>query len=100
MLAVQGLRPMPAAVTPPVVVGEDGPSNILLVQKLRDPATPYAGALRLRAALGRRAELVTVDSGGHDAYVANGNACGDALVTEFLVSGRRPAGGGYCPAGR
>ncbi|MEV7357880.1 alpha/beta hydrolase [Kitasatospora sp. NPDC091276] len=84
---------------PPVRVTGRGPANILLAQNLRDPATPYAGALKLRAALGDRARMVTVDSGGHDVYRANGNACGDAAVTDFLVTGRRPAGDVSCPAG-
>ena len=82
---------------PPVRVSSDGPSNILMVQNLRDPATPYSGALRLRRAFGDRARMVAVDSGGHDAYVANGNACGDALVTEFLVTGRRVGADTRCP---
>ncbi|QKW22099.1 alpha/beta fold hydrolase [Kitasatospora sp. NA04385] len=82
---------------PPVRVGSAGPSNVLLVQNLRDPATPYSGALKMRAAFGDRARMVAVDSGGHDAYLANGNACGDALVTEFLATGRRPARDAFCP---
>ncbi|MFD7643749.1 alpha/beta hydrolase [Kitasatospora sp. NPDC059795] len=82
---------------PPVRVTSDGPSNVLLVQNRRDPATPYAGALKLRAAFGDRARMVTVDSGGHDAYLANGNACGDALVSEFLATGHRPARDAFCP---
>ncbi|GLY74527.1 hypothetical protein Airi01_027940 [Actinoallomurus iriomotensis] len=35
--------------------------------------------------------MVTVDSGGHDAYPANGNPCGDRLVTAFVAEGRRAA---------
>ncbi len=80
----------PAPTEPPVRVTPDGPSNILLVQNLRDPATPYSGALKLRQVLGNRARMVAVDSGGHDAYAANGNACGDRLVTDFLTTGHRP----------
>ncbi|GAA4874309.1 alpha/beta hydrolase [Kitasatospora terrestris] len=83
---------------PPVRVTPAGPSNVLMAQNLRDPATPYTGALKLRAALGGRARMVAVDSGGHDAYAANGNSCGDALVTRFLTTGRRPAGDVLCPA--
>ncbi|MGW4809887.1 alpha/beta hydrolase [Kitasatospora sp. NPDC004272] len=82
---------------PPVRIDSRGPSNVLLVQNLRDPATPYSGALKLRAAFGDRARMVAVDSGGHDAYLANGNACGDALVTEFLATGRRPVRDALCP---
>ncbi len=91
--------PYPPA-EPPVRVTPDGPSNVVLVQNLRDPATPYAGALKLRQAFGGRARMVTVDSGGHDAYLANGNACGDGLVTTFLLSGRRPAHDAFCGAQR
>ncbi|MFF2075838.1 alpha/beta hydrolase [Kitasatospora sp. NPDC058162] len=87
-----------APAEPPVRVTGRGPANVLLAQNLRDPATPYGGALKLRAAFGDRARMVTVDSGGHDVYLANGNACGDAAVTDFLVTGRRPAEDVSCPA--
>ncbi|MFC4513990.1 alpha/beta hydrolase [Streptomyces ehimensis] len=72
-------------------ITSQGPSNILMVQNLRDPNTPYSGALKMRAALGDRTRLVTVDSGGHGAYLANGNACGDRAVSAFLTTGQRPA---------
>ncbi|WP_189412819.1 alpha/beta hydrolase [Streptomyces griseoviridis] len=81
---------------PPVRITARGPSNVLLIQNARDVATPLAGAHRLRDALGRRAVLVTVDSTGHGAYLAHGNACGDATVSRFLATGERPAGDTYC----
>ncbi|MEV5318298.1 alpha/beta hydrolase [Streptomyces sp. NPDC052687] len=81
---------------PAVRITDRGPSNILLVQNERDPATPLAGALKLRAALGDRARMVVVDSTGHDAYLAHGNACGDATVSRFLASGERPVRDRYC----
>ncbi|KAF2780235.1 secreted protein [Streptomyces sp. OM5714] len=80
----------------PVRITDRGPSNILLVQNERDVNTPLAGALRMREALGRRAVMVTVDSTGHDAYLANGNACGDATVSRFLATGQRPDADLYC----
>ncbi|MBE3008795.1 alpha/beta fold hydrolase [Microbispora sp. NEAU-D428] len=80
----------------PMRVTSQGPSNVLLVQNLRDPATPYSGALRMREALGSRARMVAVDSGGHGSYLVNGNACGDDAVTTFLVSGERPARDTIC----
>ncbi|MEU7104157.1 alpha/beta hydrolase [Streptomyces sp. NPDC046215] len=100
---------MPANITPcafwkggatekPTRVTDRGPSNILMVQNLRDPATPHRGGLKMRAALGDRARLVTVDSGGHGAYLAHGNACGDGLVTNFLTTGSRPERDVTCPA--
>ncbi|MES4833247.1 alpha/beta hydrolase, partial [Streptomyces anthocyanicus] len=58
--------------------------------------TPLAGALRMREALGRCAVMVTVDSTGHDSYLANGTACGDATVSRFLATGQRPGSDVYC----
>lgn len=87
-----------APAEPPVRITGHGPDNVLLTQNLRDPATPYSGALELRAAFGDRARMVTVDSGGHDVYRANGNACGDEVVTDYLITGRRPARDVFCPA--
>ncbi|BCY11970.1 alpha/beta hydrolase [Actinoplanes sp. L3-i22] len=88
----------PAPVEPPVRVTPDGPSNVLLVQNLRDPATPYRKALNLRTAFGDRARMVAVDAGGHGSYLENGNPCGDAWVTAFLTDGTRPAHDVTCPA--
>lgn len=75
---------------PPVRITDRGPANVLLVQNERDVSTPLPGALKLRAALGQRATMVTVDATGHDAYLANGNACGDRTVSRFLATGERP----------
>jgi pimeloyl-ACP methyl ester carboxylesterase len=81
----------------PTRVTADGPADILMIQNRRDPATPLAGALRMRDALGGHARIVVVESGGHGAYVANGNACGDRAVTDFLAAGTRPAHDVTCP---
>ncbi|MEW2496132.1 alpha/beta hydrolase [Streptomyces nodosus] len=80
----------------PVRITDHGPSNVLLIQNTRDVATPLSGALKLRTALGRRAVLVTVNSTGHNAYLANGNTCGDRTVSHFLSTGRRPTRDTYC----
>ncbi|MFE0803217.1 alpha/beta hydrolase [Streptomyces sp. NPDC058812] len=80
----------------PVRITDRGPSNILLVQNERDVNTPLSGALKMREALGRRAVMVTVDSTGHDAYLAEGNACGDRTVSHFLATGERPDADLYC----
>lgn len=93
---------MPCAAWPyppreaPVRITGRGPSNVLLVQNERDAATPLSGALKLRKAFGGRAVMVTVNSTGHDAYLANGNACGDRTVSRFLATGVRPARDVYC----
>src|SRR5439155_1292131 len=76
-----------------------GPANVLLVQGLRDPATPLPGGQAMRAALGDRSRLITVDIGGHAVSYgvnANVNSCADANVTEFLVTGRLPATDRFC----
>ncbi|MEV3972455.1 alpha/beta hydrolase [Streptomyces sp. NPDC050698] len=81
---------------PAVRITDRGPSTILLVQNRRDVATPLAGARKLRRTLGDRAVMVTVNSTGHDAYLANGNACGDRTVSRFLATGERPGSDLYC----
>ncbi len=93
---------MPCAAWPyepreaPVRITGRGPSGILLVQNERDVATPLSGARKLREAFGRRAVMVTVNSTGHDAYLANGNECGDRTVSRFLATGERPGADTYC----
>lgn len=82
---------------PATQITSHGPSNVLLIQNLRDPSTPYSGALQLRRALGDRARMISVDSGGHGAYLANGNACGDRTVTAFLTDGSWPDRDLTCP---
>ncbi|MBF6050672.1 alpha/beta fold hydrolase [Streptomyces eurocidicus] len=74
----------------PTRITADGPSNILMIQNQRDPATPYRGALKMREALGDRARLVTVDAGGHGVYLDTGNNCADRAATDFLTKGTRP----------
>ncbi|MFJ1798960.1 alpha/beta hydrolase [Streptomyces sp. NPDC088180] len=81
----------------PTRITDEGPSNVLMIQSLRDPATPLAGAVKMRAALGDRARMVTVGQGGHGMYLGNGNACGDRVVSDFLVTGERPARDAHCP---
>lgn len=81
----------------PTPITDDGPSNILMIQSLRDPATPHFGGLEMRAALGDRARLVSVDQGGHSVYLGVDNGCGDRAVTTFLTTGERPQRDTRCP---
>ncbi|RSD19298.1 alpha/beta hydrolase [Amycolatopsis eburnea] len=83
---------------PPVRISDRGPSNVLLAQNLRDPATPLTGALRLRQALGNRARLVTADQGGHGTYLFGTNSCANDTVTAFLTTGLRPPQDKACAA--
>ncbi len=87
----------PAKPEAPVDISQAGSSNILLVNNLRDPGTPYVGAVELRRALGGRARLVTVDEGGHLSYLYGDNACADGIETAFLVDGKRPPTDWFCP---
>ncbi|GAB3826256.1 alpha/beta hydrolase [Kribbella italica] len=88
----------PDPIEPQVKISDRGPANVLMVQNLRDPATPMPLALKLRKAFGDRARLVTIDQGGHGAYVFTPSKCGNNTVTDFLVTGRRPAHDKFCPA--
>ncbi|WP_410669769.1 alpha/beta hydrolase [Amycolatopsis sp. cmx-4-68] len=83
---------------PPVRIGDHGPSDVLLSQNLRDPATPLAGARHLREAFGNRARLVTADQGGHGAYLFGTNSCLNDTVTAFLTTGARPNRDTNCAA--
>ena len=49
----------------------------------------------MRAALGRRARLVSVEDGAHVVAFNAINACADGYATAFLISGALPADG-YC----
>ncbi|MDA3625894.1 alpha/beta hydrolase [Saccharopolyspora sp. WRP15-2] len=77
-------------VEPQVEITDEGPSNVLIIQNLRDPATPLAGARKLREAFGDRARMVTADQGGHLAYLFLDDQCVHRIATNFLVNGERP----------
>ncbi|MGW6199369.1 alpha/beta hydrolase [Kribbella sp. NPDC055110] len=77
----------PKPIEEPVKVGDAGPSNVLMVQNLRDPA---GRAVQLRKALGDRARMVTADQGGHGVYLLNKNQCANTAATSFLLTGRLP----------
>lgn len=83
-------------VEPPVKVTDDGPANILMVQTLRDPATPYLGALGMRRALGQRARMVTVDTGNHGAYDPSTPSCAVRETHRFLETGVLPLRDQFC----
>ncbi|WP_409462519.1 alpha/beta hydrolase [Amycolatopsis sp. GA6-003] len=82
----------------PVQFSDQGPSNLLLLQNLRDPATPLSGALETRAQFGDRARMVTVDQGGHGVALPSLNSCGFNAAVDYLVRGVRPATDKFCGA--
>ena len=85
-------------IEPQVRIDDHGPSTILMVQNLRDPATPLGGAEDMRRALGDRSRMVSVDDGGHGVWLTSGNACGNNAVNRFFLTGDRPAHDSGCVA--
>lgn len=86
----------PDPVEPPVRVTGKGPTNILMVQTMRDPATPYQGALGMRKTLGQRARMVTVDTGNHGAYDVSTPSCAVRAVHRYLATGVLPVRDQFC----
>jgi hypothetical protein len=85
-------------VDPPLAIDHQGPRNVLVIQNLRDPGTPHLGGQIARKAFGNRARLVSVDDGGHGAYVFGDNACALNTGTNFLLDGRLPNRDLFCRA--
>ncbi|MFI6734902.1 alpha/beta hydrolase [Nonomuraea sp. NPDC050451] len=83
-------------VEPPVTVTGNGPRNVLILQNTRDPSTSLRSARGLRAALGRRAAMITVDQGGHGVFGLG--SCADEATNTFLATGALPARDRFCPA--
>ncbi|MGW6915456.1 alpha/beta hydrolase [Kitasatospora sp. NPDC054939] len=77
----------------PHTVKYTGTAPILVVGSTGDPATPYAGAEKLTAGLGK-AVLLTRDGEGHVAY--GRSACIRTAVHAYLVDGTVPAAGTRC----
>lgn len=82
----------------PLIPIHPATGDTLVVNNLRDPATPLAGATRMAEALGKRGALVTADHSGHTGYLLAGNACVDAVVSGFLAAGTLPVNPTRCPA--
>lgn len=74
--------------------GHTGPPQALILQHRADPATPLAGARRVRDALGPRAVMITTDDGGHG--VLGRNPCATDAAVAWLVDGRLPASDTTC----
>lgn len=76
---------------PPVTISSTGPRNVLILENLRDPATPLPLARDIRGSLGMRASLVTVDEGGHGVLTnSDQNICAAQLASSFLKPERSP----------
>ncbi|WP_312677258.1 alpha/beta hydrolase [Microbacterium sp.] len=83
---------------PPTGVREritaDGAAPIVVVGTTNDPATPYEWSVSLAEQLASGV-LVTREGEGHTGY-NKGNACVDAAVEAYLVSGTVPQNGLTC----
>jgi len=77
----------PAPGRPAYLTNEPFPTFVMT--STWDPATPYAGALRIDQHL-TDAYLI-VQPGGPHVIFGRGNACPDDLITAFLLDGTRPA---------
>lgn len=95
----------PAAATLAPRTGKGVPP-VLMVQNVRDPATPYEGAIRAKRAFDGAWMLLVRNEGDHTIYP--GNPCVDAKVEAYLL-GQVPARDATCqgvglpaptPAGR
>jgi pimeloyl-ACP methyl ester carboxylesterase len=84
-------------IEPPVAVTDRGPRNVLILQNLRDPATPWVSGFGLREAMGKRAAFVSVDQGGHGAYLITDAPCVADIATAFLTTGALPGHDTFCP---
>ena len=65
------------------------PYPVFVLASSTDPATPYAGALRIFGRLDNA--YLVVQPGGPHIIFGRGNACPDDLITGFLEDGRVPA---------
>ena len=83
----------PSVVTPQAITA-DGAAPILVVGTTNDPATPYAWAQAMASQLSSGV-LVTREGEGHTAY-AQGNACIDTTVDDYLINGTVPATDPLC----
>ncbi|MFD1146739.1 alpha/beta hydrolase [Saccharothrix hoggarensis] len=73
-----------------------GVPPVLMVQSVRDPATPLEGAQRTHRNFAGSRLLTVTDEGDHGIY-GFGNACVDDVVESFLVDGVVPPGDLTCP---
>ena len=92
LFACEDWQPVRHVLPPPSAAGS-GP--ILVVGNIHDPATPYAGAQHLAAAL-TTGVLLTWNGQGHTAYL-RGSDCIDDAVNAYLVNETLPPVGTVCP---
>ncbi|WBB62278.1 alpha/beta hydrolase [Streptomyces sp. WMMC500] len=70
---------------------------VLLLAAERDAATPYDGARELARRLGGSADLVTEKDAGSHGLAGGENACVNAYVDTYLLTGRTPGDANCAP---
>jgi pimeloyl-ACP methyl ester carboxylesterase len=75
-------------------ISAPGTPTILVVGNTGDPATPYANAVAVAAAL-EDAVLLTVESDGHTAY--GSDRCATGAIDTYLIDLQAPPEGTVCP---
>jgi pimeloyl-ACP methyl ester carboxylesterase len=73
-----------------------GVDSVLMVQSVRDPATPLEGAQRAHRKFANSRMLTVQDEGDHGIY-GFGNDCVSGVVESYLVDGVVPAKDLSCP---
>ncbi|MBB5955331.1 pimeloyl-ACP methyl ester carboxylesterase [Saccharothrix tamanrassetensis] len=73
-----------------------GVPPVLMVQSVRDPATPLEGAQRAHEKFADSRMITVADEGDHGIY-GFGNPCVDDLVESFIVDGKVPPKDVTCP---
>lgn len=76
-------------------VSTESDAPIVVLGNTGDPATPYAGARRMTAAIGGGARLLTYKGEGHSSY-DSGDTCVRGAVDGYLLDGTAPEDGAVC----
>ncbi|MFX4292048.1 alpha/beta hydrolase [Streptomyces bohaiensis] len=82
----------------PVEIGSVELPPMLLLHAADDPATPLAGAERMREVL-TDSRLVVVDSGNHGQFLYERNGCVDDHGFRYLLTGELPEADTTCEGG-
>jgi pimeloyl-ACP methyl ester carboxylesterase len=81
-------------ITVPAVNGKGVP-QMLMVQSVHDPATPFEGATKAHKKFAGSRMITVQNEGDHSIYIT-GNACVDAIADKFLTTGVLPAADVTC----
>ncbi|PJN01376.1 transporter [Streptomyces sp. CB01201] len=72
--------------------------QILMLDALYDPSTPYAWTVNAHQQSKDTTTLLTYDGWGHSSYDRSGSPCVRAAVDTYLTTGKAPAPDSHCAA--